>query len=239
MNILHRTVDFLDIKASGESKGQIEGYGAVFGNVDSYGDVIQKGAFGVTLREWKAKGKFPQMLLQHGGYGVTNTDLLPIGKWTDMKEDDHGLWVKGQLFSLDTELGSRVYEAMVSGELDSLSIGYQPVKWISGDGEKNPYRTLVEVKLWEISPVTFPANAQALITAVKGMGVRDIEGLLRDEGMSRSAAEMAARVLMKYLPRDEVRPEIAPRDEVAPEQKEVLEALARLTDSTWESVFRN
>ena len=29
------------------------GYGAVFGNMDAYGDVIVKGAFRDTLREWK------------------------------------------------------------------------------------------------------------------------------------------------------------------------------------------
>lgn len=238
MNIERRSFDFVEVKATGDGKGQIEGYGAVFGNVDSYGDVIQKGAFNNTLREWKAKGKLPKMLLQHGALGITNTDMLPIGKWTSMSEDDHGLKVKGQLFSLDTEFGSRVYDAIIGGELDSMSIGYQTVKWVNGDGKKTPERTLLELKLWEVSLVTFPANDQALMTSVKGLDLRGIEGLLRDEGMSWSAAERAARVLMKYLPRDEVRPENAPRDEVAPEEKELLEALSKLTDKTWEGVFR-
>ena len=47
--------------------GIFAGYGAVFGNVDALGDVIEKGAFTDTLKEWKARGKYPPMLLQHGG----------------------------------------------------------------------------------------------------------------------------------------------------------------------------
>ena len=50
-----------------ETEGMtFEGYGAVFGNVDSYGDVIQPGAFADTLAAAHKSGTWPAMLLQHG-----------------------------------------------------------------------------------------------------------------------------------------------------------------------------
>ena len=39
--------------ADAGTPGTFEGYGAVFGNIDAYGDVIQKGAFKETLRDWR------------------------------------------------------------------------------------------------------------------------------------------------------------------------------------------
>ena len=56
-------------KAAGDASGTFTGYGSVFDTVDSYGDTIVKGAFADTLKAWKAKGKLPKQLLQHGGGG--------------------------------------------------------------------------------------------------------------------------------------------------------------------------
>ena len=83
-----------------------EGYGAVFGNIDAYGDVIKTGAFAESLTEAKASGLMPSMLLQHGG--VTAEDMTPIGVWSDIAEDGHGLKVKGQ--HADTSRGREAYE---------------------------------------------------------------------------------------------------------------------------------
>ena len=69
MRIENRSFTLTEVKLAddGAASGTFEGYGAVFGNVDAYGDVIAKGAFAGSLREAKARGKFPPMLLQHGG----------------------------------------------------------------------------------------------------------------------------------------------------------------------------
>ena len=71
----------MEVKFASDKTGVFSGYGAMFGNVDAGGDVIEKGAFKDTLREWEDKGKYPPMLLQHGGgmFGGAD-DLLPIGK---------------------------------------------------------------------------------------------------------------------------------------------------------------
>src|SRR5689334_10237836 len=125
--IEHRQFGLLDVKAAGDAAGSFSGYGAIFNNVDSYGEKIIPGAFANSLKEWKAQGKWPKMLLQHGGVGLTADDMIPVGQWDQMSEDSKGLKVAGHLFAMNTERGQYVYEGLKSGELDSLSIGFQTI----------------------------------------------------------------------------------------------------------------
>lgn len=168
-----------------------EGHGAVFGNLDSYGDVIQKGAFRDTLREAKKSGQYPAMLLQHGGWGMGSEDMTPIGIWTELAEDDVGLHVKGKL--ADTARGREVYTLMKMTPrpaITGLSIGYVAKEFTLGTKPDEPRRTLKKVDLIEVSPVTFPANPKARVSAVKSLQTeRDFERwLTRDAGFSRSEA---------------------------------------------------
>lgn len=171
--------------------GAFEGYGAVFGNVDSYGDVIVKGAFKNSLRDWKKAKSLPPMLVQHGGWMMTDMDALPIGKWLEMSEDETGLRVKGQLINLDTERGKTIYGAMREGVLDGISIGYRAKEFTYGTKPDEPRRTLKALDLVELSVVTFPANGRARVDAVKASEFteRDFERMLtQDAGLSRSVA---------------------------------------------------
>ncbi len=173
-----------------------EGYGSVFDTVDSYNDTIQKGAFKQTLVDWKSKGKLPKMLLQHGGGGLFSSnadDMVPIGKWEQMKEDKEGLFVAGRLFNVDTDRAKSVTVAMREGELDGLSIGFRTKKW--NYDEESDIRTLTEIELWEVSVVTFPANDPARISVVKADGTlpteREFERWLqREVGFSKNQAEI-------------------------------------------------
>jgi HK97 family phage prohead protease len=169
-----------------------EGYGAIFGNVDSYGDVIAKGAFRKSIKEAKSSGVWPAMLLQHGGWGLSADDMNPIGVWTDMEEDEKGLYLKGKL--APTARGSEVYTLLKMQPrpaITGLSIGYIPVRWKMGTKPDEPRRTLEEVRLMEISPVTFPANPKARIQSAKSQtGIRLAERALRDAGFSRHEAQV-------------------------------------------------
>jgi HK97 family phage prohead protease len=174
-----------------QKTGTFEGYGAVFGNVDSYGDVIAKGAFKATLRDWKKAGSLPPMLVQHGGWMMTDMDALPIGKWEAMEEDDTGLRVTGRLINLDTERGKQIYGAMREGVLDGMSIGYRAKEFVIGTKPEEPRRTLKAVELVELSVVTFPANGKARVDAVKteGLSRRELERrLTQDAELPRSVA---------------------------------------------------
>lgn len=192
-----------------EKTGEFSGYGAIFGNVDSHGDVIEKGAFKDTLREWEAAGKLPPMLLQHGGFMGSAGDLLPVGQWTSMEENSKGLKVAGRLFAMSTERGQYLYEGLKSGVLDGLSIGYKVKKFTRGTKPGEPARRLEAIDLAELSIVTFPANGKARITAVKAADtvktIREFEDFLRDVGgFSHAAAKrIAAGGFKGSEPRDE------------------------------------
>jgi HK97 family phage prohead protease len=169
-----------EIKAIDDS-GVIEGYGSVFGNLDSYSDIVAPGAFAKSLEEAKASGRMPALLWQH------NPDE-PIGVWTEMREDDRGLFVKGKL--AETQRGKEARELIKLGALTGLSIGYT-TRTYQVDRE-NDSRVLTDVQLWEVSPVTFPANSEARITGVKADAIsspKDFERFLRDAGFSRREAK--------------------------------------------------
>lgn len=208
----------------GGKAGEFEGYGAVFGNVDAYGDVIQKGAFKDTLRDWKKDKRLPPMLVQHGGWMMTDMDALPVGIWTEMTEDDTGLRVKGRLINLDTERGKTIYGAMKEGALDGMSIGYRAKEFAVGTKPDEPRRTLKKIDLVELSVVTFPANGAARVSGVKSLrdmsieDLREIEATLRMKGLSHTNAATAISGLKDWLQRDAAAPGTDPRDEGAAER---------------------
>jgi len=169
MMLTRRCVAF-EVKALRDDDGTrtFEGYGSVFNTVDTYNDTIVKGAFQQTLKEWKARKKLPKMLLQHGGGGFLASnadDMVPIGKWDQMVEDEYGLYMKGRLFDVDTDRAKATYAALKAGELDGLSIGFRTRK--STIDEDTGIRTLTDIQLFEVSLVTFPANDPARVTEVR------------------------------------------------------------------------
>lgn len=142
-----------ELKAVDGEARTFEGYASVFGHVDSYRDVIEKGAFTKTLSEF---GRRVKVLYQHDR-------MLPIGKPIEMEEDLKGLRVKAKVS--ETSVGKDVLILLGDGVVDELSIGYTPIK-DTYDRDKD-IRYLHEVKLWEFSPVTWAANDLATITGVK------------------------------------------------------------------------
>lgn len=181
----HETRSFVfQVKATGDD-GTVEGYGSVFGVKDSYDDVIANGAFSKSLSEHKSAGTMPAMLWQHDS-------SEPIGIWTEMVEDSKGLKIKGKL-ALDTVRGKEAHALLKLGALNGLSIGFVSKQWAYD--KETDIRTLLEVDLWEVSLVTFPANGKSRITNVKAADVagvktiRQAEKALRDAGFSDDAAK--------------------------------------------------
>lgn len=180
----------LKLDGSTEEDMTFTGYGAVFDNVDSGGDMIVKGAFRNTIKAAKASGQWPAMLQQHGGWQMSADDMMPIGVWTEMSEDDTGLLLTGKL--APTTRGREMYTLMKMQPrpaITGLSIGYRPVKWKTSIKPDEPRRTLTEVELLEVSPVTFPMNPKARVTSAKGLTIRMAEEALRDAGFSASEAK--------------------------------------------------
>lgn len=141
---------------STDESGEFSGYAAVFGNVDSGGDVIERGAFAKTIVEDFDRIK---ILSQH------NDCDLPIGKPLELREDEKGLYIKGKISN--TQKGRDIQTLLRDGVLTEMSIGYDAVGF-DYDTDSG-IRRLKEIKLWEISIVTWAMNDQAKIDEVKSM----------------------------------------------------------------------
>ena len=176
-----------------DAQGVFTGYGSIFGNEDQGNDIMKKGAFTKSLT--KRPASKVKMLYQH------KTDE-PIGIFTDMYEDNKGLYVKGQL-AMGTQKGREAYELLKMGALDGMSIGFKADPDKQGYNEnKRGVRTLKEVDLMEISLVTFPMNESALIETVKGnaKNIREWEKILREAGgLSRTESKIGAKALSESL----------------------------------------
>lgn len=168
MQHLHAPVEVKTV----DDAGQFEGYASVYGIEDLDGDVIERGAFSDSVARF-ASGKRPKMLWQHDGRDI-------VGKWLAMSEDERGLHVKGKLF-LDIERGREAHVMMREGELDAMSVGFNIVD--AAPGERRGGRRIKRADLWEVSLVTWGANPEARIDAVKArQTIRNFEKWLRDVG---------------------------------------------------------
>jgi len=202
---MKRLIVPFEIKAV--SDAGIEGYGSTFGNIDLGGDVVMPGAFAGSLDRHKSAGTKPKMLWNHRAHD------LPIGVWDSFEENETGLYMAGRF--ADTEMGRDVRTLAKMHAIDSMSIGYEIL-----DAEFNKAGVLMlkEVELWEVSPVNFPMNPQAVIAAVKAQfpDPRSFERHLRDAGCSNRAAKVLVSEVLKSAsvmddddPRDEEDDELA------------------------------
>ena len=223
-------VKFVDEKAV----GSFEGYGAVFGNMDSHGDVIEPGAFAKSLLERERQGRsLPPMYKMHGK--MTGNSHEPIGVWEAMSEDRNGLYVKGRLVGLETDRGKWNYAQLKEGAIRGLSIGYSiPAHGAKmGTGKPNePKRYIKAASLREVSLVDDPSNALAMAYVVKSRDeafadgistIREFEDFLRDVGgFSHAAAKSIALGGFKSKP--------DPRDEdgISDAIREEMKSLAAL-----------
>jgi len=199
-----------EIKAESDD-GTFEGYGSVFNNTDLGNDIIKGGAFTKSLNERGHGGV--KLLYQH------KSDM-PIGVFDEIREDSHGLYVKGRL-ALKTQAGKEAYELLKMGALDGLSIGFRVnPKEVSYDKRKNQ-RIIKEVDLMEISLVTFPMNPKARVRQVKGeeISIREWENGMREAfNLSRSESKIAAKAVnLAFTQRD------------VDDNAEMVEAIKQLT----------
>ena len=129
---------------------RIAGYASLFGACDQGGDIVAKGAYRGSL----AAGRGVKMLWQHD-------PSCPIGVWDEVREDDRGLWVKGEILT-DVAKGKEAAALIKAGAIDGLSIGYRTLRATKDDKGR---RHLKELELWEVSLVTFPMLPSARVGA--------------------------------------------------------------------------
>ena len=132
-----------------DDTGTFEGLCSTYDTVDLGDDVVEKGAFTKTLA---TGGPQRPLLWQHQS---------PIGMCT-LTDTASGLAVKGKL-SMGVTAAQDAYQLLLDQVVQGLSIGFQSVKEQFVDG----IRHLTEIRLWEVSLVTFPMNQDATVSGVK------------------------------------------------------------------------
>ncbi|WP_428718573.1 HK97 family phage prohead protease [Undibacterium curvum] len=177
--------------------GTFSGYGSVFGNVDSYGEIVAPGAFKESIAAIKASGDPLPALWQHRW-------AEPIGGYDLLEEDERGLKVEGWLLTGQIPRAAEAHALMKHRVVKGLSIGYYVLEdsW----NEKDRIRTLTKLDLQEISIVTFPANVEAQVESVKSIlaqgnlpTLSQFEDFLRESGYSKSQATIIASKGLKEL----------------------------------------
>jgi HK97 family phage prohead protease len=163
------------IKAAGESdglaEGQFLGYASVFDNVDSYGDVVRKGAFAETIADWGAKGDSIPLLWGHDMQDPWSN----IGS-VEASEDDHGLLVKGT-FDLENPKAQQVYRLVKGRRVGDMSFAYDVLDSAAGEIDGEKVTELRRLKLYEASIVPIGANQETEILAVKANADALSEGI--------------------------------------------------------------
>lgn len=145
-----KALDF-EIRAVGED-GTFEGLASTYGEPpDAYGDIIEKGAFSKTIEDHSGE---IVVLWQHD-------QTEPIGRGV-LEDSEDGLVIRGKL-ELDLDTARKAYIALRTKLVKGLSIGFRTLRKKTEKG----VRKLLEIKLYEVSLVTFPANERALVTGVK------------------------------------------------------------------------
>ena len=150
--------------------GKFSGIASIYGAVDLGGDVVERGAFAKTL----AENPTVPILWQHD-----KGEVIGEGKMHGTRE---GLRVDGEL-DIDVDaVAQKAFNKMKRRRVRGLSIGYQNMK---EPVFKNNIRHLVELKVWEISVVTFPMLPSAQVTSVKS--AEEIEEFLETLWLSEPA----------------------------------------------------
>jgi len=107
---------------------------------------------------------------------------MPLARVPDtlhLSEDEKGLLAR--IKPTNTSYGRDLVENIRHGVVRKMSFGFQIEKEEADTSGDKPHYRILKVKLWEVSPVTFPAYSQT-----------DLQ-LADDEGRARSRLEAALR----------------------------------------------
>lgn len=142
-----------------EEKGIIEGYAAVFDqwseDLGYFREKIRKGAFSKTIREADVRALFnhdPNYVLGRNQAGTL-----------ELAEDDHGLQFRVEPPA--AQWAQDLYLSVKRGDIDQASFGFGTVRDEWNHDADPVERELVEVRLYDVSVVTYPAYPQTDVSA--------------------------------------------------------------------------
>ena len=145
--------------------GEFEGYISTYYDVDSYGTYFMPGAWDKSIERFNS-GEVIPVLWSHDR-------KMPLGKCTELRSDEKGLWAHGKLTMEDPQ-AQTAYAHMKDGSVLGLSVGFEmDYDSVEYNQDLDAYG-IADADLMEYSVVVFPANPNAKITQVKSSHDHDI-----------------------------------------------------------------
>ena len=145
--------------------GEFEGYISTYYDVDSYGTYFMPGAWDKSIERFNS-GEVIPVLWSHDR-------TKPLGKCTELRSDEKGLWAHGKLTMEDPQ-AQTAYAHMKDGSVLGLSVGFElDYDSVEYNQDLDAYG-IADADLMEYSVVVFPANPNAKITQVKSSHDHDI-----------------------------------------------------------------
>lgn len=183
MKLINKASKFT-VKYTDDDKRIVKGYASVFNNLDSDNDVIFKGAFKRSIKEWGPEGKDRiKLVAQH-------KISMPVAKILVMKEDANGLYIEAR-FGTHRD-GEDYYKMTKEGIVNEFSVGFVPVE--KEDNEHGGY-DIKQIKLYEISMVTVAANEEAVVTDVKSADPLKLVKQVEDEELAHKLEHEILKLL--------------------------------------------
>lgn len=231
---MHKSCD-AQVKAAGTEDGLAEGQFravvSVFGNKDSYGDVVMPGAFADTLADWRASGDTIPVYWSHQ---MADPDYN-IGWVVDAKETEAGLEVLAQL---DTDPDAspkarQAYRLLKGRRVKQFSFAYDVIDGGPAEHNGESVYELRKLKLYEVGPTPVGANPETELLAVKNAAQRaqaltetvtpELLSVTDDSPLRDTLASLEAAVtqLKNVLTTDAPAPVDEPRQEQANESAPV------------------
>lgn len=150
-----RALSRVEIRMDDSGAPILDGYATVYDFRYDVGGGPEDGGFGETIARGAAAKSAQEadvrLLVNHSGLPLARTKSGTM----QLESDDVGLRVRAEL-DPSNPVVAELRSAMARGDLDEMSFGFRVLRdqWSSDYNE----RTINEVKLYDVSLVTYPAN---------------------------------------------------------------------------------
>ena len=162
-------MQFKSIELKADEVGKVAGFFSTYDKTpDSYGDIIEPGAFTKTIAKRKETGHPFPLCFNHDFDKV-------IGTVDSIEDQEKGPYIEATF--LDTTLAQDVRKMLKSEAIYQFSFAYDVLKRRDPDEEEKKagiMNVLQEIELFEVSIVTVPANQNAVVTDVKSITAEEI-----------------------------------------------------------------
>jgi len=172
---------FSEINTKGDKKYYVTGYIST-SDLDSVNDIVTKECLMDMVKQLKSRTI--KLDIEHEAYRKDPT-IVPIGKITEAKLDEKGIWIKAELNRHSSRF-KEVWGSIQEKMLDAFSITFKPLQHIDKEINGITTRMLYAIKLLNVALTGNPANEMATMT---GAFTKSLDLIKEDKKMANGDEE--------------------------------------------------